>query len=81
MRKASRKAEKLECRVQVLTSIKVTGTADERMFARKKLADGLSGRYQHKQRGLSMVKGTVKVPAHKKADMRPSQGTTVCFVL
>ena len=72
MRKASRKAVKLECRVQALTAIKVAGTPDERMFARKKLADGLSGRYQHKQRGLSMVKGTVRVPAHKRADMRPS---------
>lgn len=50
MRKTMRKAVKLEGKVQALSDIKVRGTVDERMYARRKLADGLSGRFQPKQR-------------------------------
>ena len=50
MRKAKRNAVKLEKRVQALAVIKVSGSADERQYARRKLANGLSGRYQHAQR-------------------------------
>jgi hypothetical protein len=50
MRKTMRKAVKLEALVQRLTDIKVSGTIDERSYARRKLSDGLSGRYQGKQR-------------------------------
>jgi len=50
MRRAKRNAIKLEKRVQALAAIKVTGSPDERQYARRRLADGLSGRYQHAQR-------------------------------
>ena len=50
MRKAKRNAVKLEKRVQALAAIKVSGSADERAYARRKLADGMSGRYQNGQR-------------------------------
>jgi hypothetical protein len=50
MRKAKRNALKLESRVQLLSAIKVNGTADERPWARRALANGLSDRYQHRQR-------------------------------
>lgn len=72
MRKASRKANQIESKVKALAEIKVSGTPDERQYARKKLADCLSGRFQHKQRGLSRVKGTVKVPQYRKDSMRPT---------
>lgn len=72
MRKASRKANQIESKVRALAEIKVNGTQDERQYARNKLADGLSGRFQHKQRGLSTVKSTVKVPQYRKDNMRPT---------
>lgn len=50
MHKRTRQALKLEKRIQALADIKVKGTADERQYARKVLANGLSGRYQHVQR-------------------------------
>lgn len=50
MRKAKRQAVKLEALVQRLTTIKVCGTVDEKPYARRKLANGLTGRYQPKQR-------------------------------
>lgn len=50
MRKAKRQAVKLETKVQALTTIKVGGTIDERMYARRKLADGLRSRYIAAQR-------------------------------
>lgn len=50
MRKAKRAAVKLEQTVQRLAAIKVCGAPDERAFARRRLANGLSGRYQHGQR-------------------------------
>lgn len=45
MRQAKRKAIKLETKVQALSSIKVSGTVDERAYARRKLQDGLKSRY------------------------------------
>ena len=50
MRKTMRKAIKLETMVQALADIKVCGTLDEKPWARRKLANGLSGRHQPKQR-------------------------------
>lgn len=50
MQKSMRKAIKLEALVQRLTNIKVCGTVDEKQYARRKLSDGLSGRYQQAQR-------------------------------
>lgn len=50
MRKTMRKAVRLESKVQSLSDTKVHGAVDERMYARRKLADGLSGRFQPKQR-------------------------------
>ena len=45
MRKAKRKAVKLETKIKVLTTLKVSGTMDERMYSRKRLNDGLSSRF------------------------------------
>lgn len=45
MRKSKRSAVKLETKIQALTTIKVSGTIDERMYARRKLQDGLKSRY------------------------------------
>lgn len=50
MRKAKRNAIKLESKVQALSAIKISGTADERQFARKRLNDGLSSRWIKGQR-------------------------------
>lgn len=50
MRSTKRAACKLEGRVQALSHLKTKGTADERGAARRKLADGLSGRYQKGER-------------------------------
>lgn len=45
MRKSKRNAIKLEAKVQRLTSIKLCGTIDEKRFAKRKLADGVSSRF------------------------------------
>jgi hypothetical protein len=50
MRKSMRKAVRLETMIQALSVMKVSGSADEKPAARRKLANGLSGRFQPKQR-------------------------------
>jgi uncharacterized membrane protein len=50
MHKTMRKAVRLEAKVQALTVTKISGTIDERIYARRRLADGLTSRYQPKQR-------------------------------
>lgn len=73
MRKAKRNAMKLEAKVQELGFIKVSGNADEKPYARRKLADGMTSRYVAPTvRGLSTVKDTVKVPEYRKAMLKPS---------
>ena len=65
MRKTMRNAVKREAHVQALGLLKTTGTPDERAAARRKLANGLSGRYQIGQRvdsklvcTMAMLRGT-----------------------
>lgn len=50
MRATKRKAVRLESMVQSLSLIKVDGMIDERQYARRKLSNGLTSRYQAKQR-------------------------------
>ena len=50
MRATKRKAVRLESMVQSLSLIKVDGMIDERQYARRKLSNGLTSRYQAKQK-------------------------------
>lgn len=50
MRKAKRQAVRLESMIQLLSLTKVSGNADEKPYARRKLSDGMSSRYMPAER-------------------------------
>lgn len=65
MGKALKNAVKREKMIQALSAIKISGSVDERAYARCKLSNGLTSRYQGKQ-ALPKAHGAVILGGSKR---------------